>query len=262
MKDKYSDRLGEIQLMHCGDYAKIIEYNSSLDVVVQFQDEHGYICHVEYWNFKKGHVKNPYHKNKYGGYVGEGKYKSTENRKGTYIYNAWIRMLERSKNKKFKEKFPAYKDVDCCDEWLCFQNFAEWYEENYYEVNGQSMEVDKDWLHQGNKIYCPEFCSVVPSIINSCLLTHEKTKGNLPIGISKTTGNKYKARISIEGKRKDLGVYVDLIDALNAYKKAKIDYVKYLANKYRGVLPKKVYNQMIHFDKRFEVEFPEYAAIH
>lgn len=261
MKDKYADRLGETRMMRCGDYAKIIKYNDSLDIIVQFQDEFGYTCKAEYWNFKKGHVRNPYHKNSYGGYIGVGKYNVSKNRKGTYIYDAWIRMLERSKSTDFKNRFPAYQNVDCCDEWLCFQNFAEWYENHYYEVDGQSMEVDKDWIKCGNKIYCPDFCAIVPSIVNSCILNHFKVKTGLPTGISKTQSGKYKARISIEGTRKDLGSYVDLVDAISAYKNAKINYVKCIAEKYKDILPNEVYQQMINFEERFEKEYPEYAKV-
>lgn len=258
---KSRERIGETRKMSCGDYAKIIKYNNVNDVIVEFQDDHHYMCTVEYWNFARGHVKNPYHKNKYGGYIGVGDYKVSENRKGTYIYDAWIRMLERSYGEKFKERYPAYNDVTCCNEWLCFQNFAKWYEEHYYKVDGQSMEVDKDWIKFGNKVYCPEFCEVVPGIINSCMLNHDKIKNHeLPTGIT-YHNNKYQARLSVEGKRMDLGHYSNLSDAMNAYKNAKIQYVKYLAGKYKQYIPEIVYNNMMNFDERFDKEFPEYAEI-
>lgn len=256
------NRLNEVRQMNCGDYAKIIVYNSSLDCVVEFQDAYMYQCHVEYHNFKRGNVKNPYHPNRYGGYIGVGKYAPTENRKGTYVYDAWIRMLERSKNKKFKDKYPAYKDVDCCDEWLCFQNFAEWYVSNYYCVDGEAMEVDKDWTCIGNKLYCPEFCAIVPSIVNSCLLTHGKTKNkDLPTGICVTSSGKYKARISINCKRVDLGSYINLYDAMSAYKLAKIEYIKSLAVKYSGIIPNVICENMMRLEENFERVYPEYAAL-
>ena len=259
--NKRTDRVGEIKKMSCGDYAKIVEYNSSLDVVVEFQDENKYTCNAEYWNFARGHVKNPYHKNQYGGHVGVGKYNITENRKGTYIYNAWIRVLERSFSENFKQRFPTYKNVTCCDEWLCFQNFAEWYEDNYYEIDGQSMELDKDWIQFENNIYCPELCVISPSIINVCLSNHDKIKNHeLPTGIT-YHNNKYQARLSIECERIDLGHYIVLKDAMVAYKKAKIEYVKYLAEKYKQDIPKTLYDSMMCFDERFNKEFPEYAEI-
>lgn len=260
-ENKAIKRLGETRQMNCGDFAKIIEYKDVKNVVVEFQDEHKYTCNAEYWNFARGAIKNPYHKNSYGGYVGVGNYPMTINKKSTYIYDAWIRMLERSKDESFKDKYPVYKDVDCCDEWLCFQNFAEWYDNHYYEVEGQAMEVDKDWIRFGNKIYCPEFCEIVPSIINSCLLNHAKIKNyELPTGIT-CYDNKYLVRMSFEGKRKNLGYYNDLKEAMKTYKAAKINYVNYLAEKYRDYIPKVIYESMTNFDKRFDKEFPEYAEI-
>lgn len=254
-------RLGEIKQMNCGDFAKIIEYKDVKNITVEFQDDYHYVCNAEYWNFARGTIKNPYHKNCYGGYVGVGKYPMTINKKGTYIYDAWIRMLERSKGESFKERYPMYKDVNCCDEWLCFQNFAEWYEDHYYEIDGQTMEVDKDWIKLGNKIYCPEFCEVVPSIINSCLLNHSKIKYfELPTGIT-YYNNKYMVRMSIEGKRRNLGYYTDLKKAMQVYKEAKINYVKDLAEKYKNHIPKIIYNNMINFKNRFNEVFPEYAEI-
>ena len=257
-----NNRLGEIRMMHCGDYAKVVEYNSVNDIRVEFQDDYGYTCKAEYWNFAKGHVRNPYHKNQYGGYVGDGKYKVSKDRRGTYIYDAWVRMLERSCSNKFKEKYSTYKDVTCCDEWLCFQNFAEWYENNYYEIEGQTMELDKDWMKFGNKVYCPEFCVISPSIINSCILNHGKIKNyDLPTGIT-CINNMYKVRISIEGKRIIVGSYESLNEAKYSYKTAKIEYVKYLAEKYREYIPNKLYTKMIEFENRFDKEFPEYATVY
>lgn len=261
MKSKNNERLGETRKMNCGDFAKIIEYNDVNNVKVEFQDENKYVCNVEYWNFARGTVRNLYHKNRYGGYIGVGKYGATENRKGTYIYDAWIRMLERSFDENFKQKYPTYKDVTCCNEWLCFQNFAKWYEDNYYEIDGQSMELDKDWMQFGNKVYCPELCVVSPSIINGCLSNHDKIKNHeLPTGIT-YHNNKYQARLSIEGKRISLGHYTLLKNAMKAYRDAKVKYVRYLAEKYKQYIPENLYNTMMCFDERFVKEFPEYAEI-
>lgn len=124
------------------------------------------------------------------------------------------------------------------------------------------MEVDKDWTKIGNRMYCPEFCAIVPSIVNSCLLAHEKIKNkDLPTGICTTASGKYKSRISIEGKRFDLGTYDDVTDAMSAYKSAKVKYVKTLAEKYGDKIPKVICDNMMQLEKDFERVYPEYAAI-
>jgi hypothetical protein len=68
-------------------------------------------------------------------------------------------------------------------------------------------------------------------------------------------------RISIEGKRKNLGYYNDLNQAKQVYKSAKINYVKYLAEKYKDYIPKVIYDNMMDIENRFDKEFPEYAEI-
>lgn len=256
------DRTGEVRKMNCGDYAEIIRCNGTLDIDVQFKDEFGHIVeNALYCNFQRGTIKNPYHKNKYGAYLGAGNNEVTINRKATVARDAWARMIDRSKNEKFKEKNPAYKDTDCCEDWLCFQTFADWYNENYYTVDGQSMEVDKDWLKVGNQIYCPEYCSIVPSIVNSCILNHEKIKySDLPTGIC-IHNNKYCARLSMFGERVVLCHTNDLNEAMRKYREEKISYIKQVADMYKYCIPDNVYKNMIKYEERFEFDFPEYKGV-
>lgn len=58
--------------------------------------------------------------------------------------------LESSRHK-------TYTECEVCEEWQNFQNFAEWYDENYF--NG--CHIDKDIKIKGNKIYSPETCIMV-----------------------------------------------------------------------------------------------------
>lgn len=56
---------------------------------------------------------------------------------------------------KYSKKHPTYKDCTVCEEWHNFQTFAKWFDENYYEIENTIMDLDKDILKNGNKIYCP-----------------------------------------------------------------------------------------------------------
>lgn len=67
-------------------------------------------------------------------------------------------MIKRCYNQKCLLKDNTYRGCSVCDEWLNFQNFGEWYDENYYEVPNEVMDLDKDILHKGNKIYSPDNC--------------------------------------------------------------------------------------------------------
>ena len=124
--------------------------------------------HARYGNFIRRNIKCPYEPRTYGiGYLGEGKYKTRENGKLTKCYDTWHSMLERCYYPKYQEKYPTYKDCEVCESWHNFQAFAEWYNDNYYEIHGEVMCLDKDILIKGNKIYSPETCVFVPEKINN-----------------------------------------------------------------------------------------------
>lgn len=258
MRD-YSHRVGEIRTMNCGDNAIIIEYINSKNVVIKFLDEFNYIATVEYGNFCKGTIRNPYHKNVYGGYAGEGEYNFSKNSKPTRIYDKWVRMLQRSKDIEFKKRQTTYKEVDCCDEWLNFNVFVDWFNENDI-TSEERIELDKDWIKQGNKLYCPEYCSIVPHLVNSCILNHDKIKYDLPTGII-IHNNQYCARVSEFGKRIVLCHTDSLQEAMIKYKTEKISYINKLAEIYKKVLPQSIYNEMKHYENRFVLDFPDYIEL-
>lgn len=194
------------------------------------------------------------------GYFGEGKYKSRdENGNKTKCYNTWKHMLVRCYNKKFKEKYPTYNDVTICKEWLCFQNFAKWYEENYYEIEGEKMQLDKDILVKGNKIYSPETCVFVPQRINELFTKSNKVRGDYPIGVSyHKRDNILQVRCNVYDKLTNKKRIVNItrlpinrpFQAFTYYKSFKENYIKEVAEEYKDMIPKKLYEAMY----RYEVE--------
>lgn len=243
-------KVGEERLNHDGELMRLVEYHNSQSVVIEFQDEFKYRMTVWYSNFQKGTIKNPYHRLLYGkGYIGVGPYEQTVNRKSTREYDMWRRMFDRC----YSGRQSAYNDCEVCEEWWNFQNFAQWYQDHYYEVPGQVMQVDKDWLSVGNRVYCPENCCIAPHLINDCLLTHSKTNyQGLPQGVSPTASNRFRARCSIEGYRKNLGTYDTASEAWEAYKNCKIQYVESLANKFKDYIPLRLYDAVSHYGETFE----------
>lgn len=171
--------------------------------------------HVLYNNFKKGNIKCPYERRYYGiGYLGEGKYDINENGKHTKCYNTWHDMFRRCYDEKCHEKRPTYKDCEVDEEWHNFQNFAKWYYENYYEIEGEKMQLDKDILHKGNKIYSPETCIFVPQTINLLFTKSDKTRGNNPMGVFDCENGKYRADCSVynfEKNKKEKNILVFMI---------------------------------------------------
>ena len=65
--------------------------------------------------------------------------------------------------------------------FICFQNFAKWFDDNKYEVDGR-LHIDKDILYPNCKIYSPETCLLIPQRINMLFLNKPNKRG-LPNGI-------------------------------------------------------------------------------
>ena len=248
MPRRKTDRIGERFMTNEGYEVVVIEYNNCLDILVQFQDKYKAIVHTTINNCKNGQVKNPYHPSVYGvGYIGVGKYKSRENcnKKDNSYYEDWLDLLKRGFDNKYKEKRPTYKDVTVNEECFCLQNFGVWWENNYYEIEGEQMCIDKDILCKGNKEYSFNTMIFVPQRINLLFVKCDGSRGNLPIGVSyhKET-NKYMARCQTLECQKYLGLYNTSEEAFLAYKEFKEQYIKQVADEYKDKIPQRLYDAM------------------
>ncbi len=251
-------RLGEIRNSNSGTPMKIIKYVDYQNIDVMFLDDHNYVkTHATYSNFKNGCIKNPYDKNVYGiGYLGLGNHVIKIGKDKSQPYKAWHELIARCYADKKKDTFPAYYDIcTVCQEWLCYNTFADWYEKNKYECNGR-LHLDKDILYPGNKIYSPYTCLLVPQRINM-LFTNKPNKRGLPNGIVRY-GSGYLAKYSgIE-----LGVYKSIEEAFEIYAYKKEQIIKQIADEYKSVIPDKVYNALyeykvsIYNDKNYMAEMP------
>lgn len=254
-----TERLNQIGYNNKGELMEIVIYNSYDDIIVRFLDSNKCEVHTQYINFLKGNVKNymrPTHG--YHGFIGQGKYQSeyTVNGDKMYFtaYTIWSGMHRRSNN--FDNKHPTYTDVNVCEEWWNFQNFAKWYEENIYYIDDEVMCIDKDIKYPGNKEYSPDSCIIVPNRINDIFKNNDiKSKDNgLPVGVNiRRDGKniKYRARCNVRvGYReyRTLSKTFDNIkDAYDFYKKTKENYIKDVANEYKNKLPKTIYNLLTSF---------------
>jgi len=237
-------RVGMTGTTNEGYKMKIIEYNSSKDVLIRL--ENGYEIRTEYKCFKNKGIRNPMHPSKYGvGFIGIGEYSSlgnTKKEKHCAEYIVWSDIIRRCYDPYYINKHLVYKDCVVCNEWKNFQNFAKWYKENYYEVEGQRSEIDKDILSGAEKEYSPKNCCIVPKIVNTTIIDAKSFRGKFPVGVdfNKASG-KFRARISCIKKSKSLGYFSNPIDAFYAYKKAKEKQIKNIARKYYGIIPYKAY---------------------
>lgn len=240
------NRIDEIKNGDCG-LMKIIKYNGAKNIKVKFKT--GSIVKTTYQHFKNGLVKDPLFPSVYEvGYPGNGKFKTTINSKQTIEYNAWRNMLKRCYDPCTINKHLTYQNAIVCKEWLNFQTFAEWFHRNYYELFDERVDLDKDIIKKGNKIYCLEYCSFVPQSINTLLIKSNSSRGKYPIGVNfNKRSNKYIASISIDGESKHLGHFITSLEAFSAYKIAKEKQIKIIANKYKEVLSVKVYNSLMDY---------------
>lgn len=252
------DRTREVGYNNFGSKMIIKEYRNAKDIDVYFPEYDWIAKHKQYCDFKIGNIKCPYERRVYGvGCIGEGKYKAKENGKLTKCYITWINMLMRCYNKKYYEKNLTYINCKVSEEWLDYQNFSKWYEENYYEIKGQKMDLDKDILYKGNKIYSPENCIFVPHNINILFVKHDKDRGDYPIGVYYHKVNrKFVAKCSIydfkinKTKQKHLGIYDTPKQAFEVYKEFKENNMRDVADYYKEQIPVKLYNALY----KYEVE--------
>jgi hypothetical protein len=147
---------------------------------------------------------------------------------------------------------PTYKGCTVDESWHNFQNFAAWYDKNFYEIDGERMELEKDILIKGNKVYSPETCVFAPHSINSLFVKGNSIRGEFPIGVYRhTQTNKYIAqcKISLNGVKKtiNLGIYETPERAFIAYKSYKENLIKQKAENYKDKIPSKLYEAMINY---------------
>ncbi len=248
------DRTGEVAYNNNGEKMTIVRYGNVRDIDIQF-DDGTIVEHKAYCSFKNGLIKNPYFPSVYGvGYIGVGEFKTCdENGKNTKCYWTWKNMMKRCYDHKYHEKKPTYIGCSVCESWKNFQNFAKWFYENYYEFgNDKRMELDKDILNKGNKVYSPETCIFTPNFINALFTKRDNERGKYPIGVYKHKHKhtfKFKAMFSKgTGKPICLGSYDTPRLAFLVYKQAKEEYIQQIAEEYKLQLPHKLYEALMNYE--------------
>lgn len=237
------NRVGEQKKNKYGSLMTIVEYENNKNITVEF--ENGYKVKAQYGQFKNGSIRNPYDKTVYGiGCIGEGDYDSS-----SIQYGYWSAFMTRCYDKRFEQNNKTYKNCSVCEEWHNFQNFAKWFDENYYECNNEKMQLDKDILIKGNKVYSPETCVFVPQRINLLFTKSDCVRGKYPIGVNKNK-SKFQANCSIfneetnSKKRIFLGTYDTPEEAFYKYKEFKENYIKEVAEEYKELIPINLYEAM------------------
>lgn len=248
------DRTGLEGYNNFGSKMIITKYINAHNIDIFFPEYNYMITNTDYSNFKIGNVKCPYEPRTFDvGYLGEGEYKAKINQEFTLAYKYWVCMMERGHSDIFKNKHKNYLDVTVCEEWHNFQNFSKWFYENYYEIPGEKMRLDKDILIKGNKIYSPNTCVFVPNRIN---LLFVKMKDSLDrndtIGTRDLKNGKYGWQCSYIDKngkyKRATGTCNNKLEAFQCYKEFKENYIKQVADEYEKYIPRELYKAMYEYE--------------
>jgi len=175
------------------------------------------------------------------GTMGDGIYVSRINAIRTKEYVAWDAMLQRCYDPKLHKRHPSYESCTVCEEWIDFQNFAEWFSNN----NIEGFQLDKDLLVKGNKIYSPETCCFIPQEVNLALIK-PMNKRELPLGVYKHC-HKFVTHIKYDKVSKYVGIFSTIEEAANCYKQEKKKQLVEFAEKYKELLLDNSYNALLNY---------------
>ena len=225
---------------------KIISYKDSKNVRVKFIDT-GYEITSSLNAIRKGVIKDRLLPSVLGvGFIG-GNNPSKIDGKHTKEYLVWRSMLTRCYDEKFKVKYPTYKHCFCSVSFNSYDWFYDWCNKQVsFGVDG--FELDKDLLVKGNKVYSEDTCVLLPKEINNALLKRDDDRGKCLIGVDfLNKQNKFRSRLNVNGISKHLGYFKTEIEAFNAYKIAKENYLKELANKWKDKIDPRAYNALMNY---------------
>lgn len=166
----------------------------------------------------------------------------------------WYSLLARCYCEKTQQKNPTYIGCSMSEDWLTYSKFkADVEKMDGYD--NEDWELDKDILIEDNKVYSLETCLFVPKEINSVFKKPSISKKGLPTGILPYTskdGVRYMVYCSTgnKGVRLHIGTFKTLIDAENAYLKAKYEGIVRLCERYDTDLSLETKNAILKHAKR------------
>jgi len=143
-------------------------------------------------------------------------------------YRTWTSMLNRCYSSKSQEIRPTYKGCSVSEEWLSFSNFRRWMEKQEWE----GMQLDKDLLFEGNKVYSAETCIFVTRGVNLFITDGAASRGECLIGVYwNKASSKFMSmcRNPFTKKRENLGRFSCEVEAHQAWLNRKLELARLLA---------------------------------
>ena len=225
----------------------ITSYLDSYNIGIKFINT-GFETVARLGDIKSGKVKDPHSPSVYGIGVLGTKYPSRVNGVLTKEYDLWKSMLRRCYSDKLKKKRPTYEGCEVSNKFKSYEYFYEWCN-SQIGFGNQDWHLDKDLLTKGNKVYSENTCVFIHSEINSLLIKCTASRGEHLIGVYwNKTANAFVARVrKNKGGSEHLGLFNTEIEAFNAYKQAKENHIKELANKWKGKIDERAYDALMNY---------------
>lgn len=241
-KGVYENIVGKVFKNTQGCDMLVIEELEYPTVKIRFLDDFRYERVAEKYLVKSGKVKNPYSKTLLDrGYIGVGEYSCGMDSRGREEYAVWRGIFHRCYKDGPLGIKPYYTNCVVSEKWFDFQNFAGWLEPK--KMHRFGWLIDKDLLVRGNREYGPDFCCLLPCVLNNNIQIRTKKISNLPVGVGKS-GNKFAAFLTKEY----IGLFSTAEDAHRAYCNQKDKLIHTLAKEHRENLMPEAYDKLILWD--------------
>lgn len=175
------------------------------------------------------------------------KYPKKENGKVCKIYTRWVNMLSRCYDERYREQRPTYLHCTTSEGFKNYSFFREWFC-SQIGSDDPRVNLDKDLLVRGNKVYSEDTCLLLPPLVNNQIIKSDKIRGDLPIGVYfNKNKNLFKAQIKKNGKKVQLCLSDDPMVCFNAYKEEKERYLKDIAKEYRDKIDPRAYHALMNY---------------
>lgn len=248
---EYADCLGKVMKSRNFGNFVVIEKNNYQNVLIRFLDT-GYERYFQYSKLKTGAIKDVTKPIIYNvGFTGSKyptSYVASDGKlKNKPEYEQWRGFLRRCYDDGYHGKYPTYIGCECSKNFASYEYYTEWCNDQVGFSEGYNL--DKDLLVKGNKTYGEDFCVFIPTEINNVLTKTNGLRGKYPIGVHYCNNKKvFVSQINRgTGQQEYLGKFETPEEAFNAYKVAKEDYLKFLAEKWKGKIDDRAYQALLHY---------------
>lgn len=236
-----------------GGWCVVVKYTTAQKIEVKFEDDQSAVIITNSECLLTGQFKNPCAPLIFGvGYFGQGPYKakngSSKTHSPTKSYVSWVNMLSRCYDPNYINR-EIYDEVSVSKDWLNYQNYARWYEDESRFNTDQKLRyaLDKEILaqHDGSYTYSENTCCLVPVKINN--LMKSNTTGQFLQGVAPS-----KDKFRVHGSWGDGEArYNTEVEAHEKYLEFKTKAIREAADFYRNDISPLVFNALKNIDYRF-----------